>query len=267
MITAFEGWNDAGDAASAAIEHVALMWDAVPVYDMDPEPYYDFQQFRPQVSIADGRSSAIQWPTTSVTACYLPHAPHDLLLVHGIEPNFAWPSFAAALTDIAVNHGVSLNINLGALLADVAHTRPVSLSGSASDEKTLQRLAISHSNYSGPTGITAVLAETMSDAGIPSASLWAAVPHYVSDAPSPNVTLALLRAIEEVLDVEVPLGALPDQASQWVAEVSRLAAEDDEISAYVQALQDRDDEVEPITPTSGDVIAKEFERYLRRRGR
>ncbi len=266
MIAAFEGWNDAGDAASAAVEHLALTWDAVPFAELDPEGFYDFQVTRPTVTLRDGVTRAIEWPTTRITACRLPDAASDVLLVHGIEPNFRWRAFCSELVQIALDSDVRMVVTLGALLADVAHTSPIQVTGSAQDEQTAERLGVPTSSYEGPTGITGVLQDALVQAGVPAASLWAAVPHYVAEPPSPRATLALLHRLEEVLDLEVPLGALPQQADEWVAEVSRLAAKDTEVSAYVKALQERDDDVEPIQPMSGDSIAEEFERYLRRRG-
>ncbi len=265
MIAAFEGWNDAGDAATAAVEHLSLIWDAEPFAELDPEEFYDFQVTRPTVTMSDGVTRTITWPTTRITLCRLADRPHDVLLVHGIEPNFHWKAFCRELVQIVLSSDVSMVVTLGALLAEVAHTTPIQVTGSAHDEVTAQRLGIDSSDYEGPTGITGVLQDALVAAGVPSISLWAAVPHYVADPPSPKVTLALLHRIEEVLDIEVPLGALPQQADEWVTEVSRLAAKDGEISEYVRTLQERDHDAEPIRPTSGDSIAAEFERYLRRR--
>jgi proteasome assembly chaperone (PAC2) family protein len=266
MIAAFEGWNDAGDAASAAVEHLGLIWDAVSYAELDPEDYYDFQVTRPTTVLVDGVTRTIHWPTTTINACRLPDAPRDVLLVNGIEPSFRWRAYCAELIRIALDANVSTVVLLGALLADVAHTRPIQVSGSAQDEATAERLGVARSSYEGPTGIAGVLQDACVQAGIPAVSLWAAVPHYVSDPPSPKATLALLHRVEEVIDIEVPLGTFPEQADEWVAEVSRLAAKDSEVSEYVQALQDRDEDDEPLTPTSGESLAAEFERYLRRRG-
>jgi proteasome assembly chaperone (PAC2) family protein len=266
MIAAFEGWNDAGDAASAAVEHLGLTWDAESYAELDPEDYYDFQVTRPTTVLVDGVTRTIHWPTTTVNVCRLPKAPRDVLLVNGIEPSFRWKAYCAELVEIAMAANVSTVVLLGALLADVAHTRPIQVSGSAQDEATAERLGVARSSYEGPTGIAGVMQDACVQAGIPAVSLWAAVPHYVSDPPSPKATLALLRRVEEVIDIEVPLGTFPEQADEWVAEVSRLAAKDTEIAEYVQALQERDEDDEPLTPASGDAIAAEFERYLRRRG-
>lgn len=266
MIAAFEGWNDAGDAATAAIEHLGLSWGALPFADLDPEHFYDFQINRPMVSLTDGVTRNLSWPTTHISACHLPDAAHDVLLVNGIEPNVRWRAFCRELVQVALGADVSLVVTVGALLADVAHTTPIQVTGSAYDDVTAEHLGLSASQYEGPTGITGVLQDALVQAGVPSVSLWAAVPHYVADPPSPKVTLALLRRVEEVLDIAVPVGELPRQADDWEGEVSRLAAEDPEVSEYVQELQERDQEGQ-LEPVSGESIAAEFERYLRRRRR
>ncbi len=267
MIAAFEGWNDAADAASAALEHLGLMWESEPLTELDPEDYYDFQVTRPMVKLVDGVTRIIEWPTTRVTVCHLPGLARDVLLVHGIEPSFRWRAFCAELVAIALERDVSTVVTLGALLAEVAHTRPIQVTGSAQDEATAARLGLDKSSYEGPTGIAGVLQDACVQAGLPAVSLWAAVPHYVSEPPSPKAILALLHRVEEILDIEVPLGALPEQADEWVAEVTRLTAKDSEISEYVRTLQQRDADDEALQPASGDVIAAEFERYLRRRDR
>lgn len=265
MVAAFEGWNDAGDAASAAVEHLALTWDAEPLTELDPEKYYDFQVNRPSIRIQDGVARDFSWPTTRLTVCRLPDAAHDVVLIHGIEPSFAWPSFCDELVQIALDTGVTSIVVLGSLLADVAHTTPIQITGAAPDEETAERLGLAESSYDGPTGITGAFQVAALAAGIPTVALWAAVPHYVSDPPSPRVTLALLRMAEEALDIEVPVGDLPTEADEWVVKVSELADEDDEIAEYVKALQERDDAAVAIEPASGDAIAEEFQRYLRRR--
>ena len=265
MVAAFEGWNDAGDAASAAIEHLALTWNAQPYADLDPEKYYDFQVTRPSITITDGVTRDFTWPTTRVTSCALSDAPHDVLLVHGIEPSFAWRGYCDELVSIALDADVATIVILGALLADVAHTTPIQITGSAPDEDTAIRLGLAESSYDGPTGITGAFQAAAIAAGIPAVALWAAVPHYVADPPSPKVTLALLRTAEEALDIEVPVGDLPAEADEWTARVTELAGQDDEIAEYIKTLQERDDAAVAIEPMSGDTIAEEFQRYLRRR--
>lgn len=265
LVAAFEGWNDAGDAASAAVEHLALVWDAVPYREVDSQGFYDFQVNRPTITITDGVTRAFSWPTTRVTLCRLPDAAHDVLLVHGIEPSFRWEAFCTELLGVAREAGVGTFVILGALLADVAHTTPIQITGSASDEAAAEALGLAESSYDGPTGITGALQVAAIADGIPTVALWAAVPHYVTEPPSPKVTLALLRMVEEVLDIEVPLGQLPEQADDWVAQVSEMAEQDEEIVEYIQALQKRDDAAVAIEPMSGETLAEEFQRYLRRR--
>ncbi len=266
MIAAFEGWNDAGDAATSAIEQLELAWDAVPLTELDPEEFYDFQVSRPMAKLVDGVTRTIEWPTTRLSICRPPDSPHDVILVRGIEPNFRWRAFCAELVTIALDQQVAIVIGLGALLADVPHTRPVQVTGSAQDSETAERLGLTASRYEGPTGITGVFQDAFIQAGIPAVSFWAAVPHYVSQAPSPKATLALLHRVEEAIDLEVPLGTLPAQAEEWETEVSQIASEDEEISTYIRTLEERDSSDEPLRPTSGESIAAEFERYLRRRG-
>ncbi len=267
MVAAFEGWNDAGDAATAAIDQLGVVWDETPLTELDPEGFYDFQVSRPNVRLVDdGVTRVIDWPTTRLSVCRLPSAAHDIILVHGIEPNFRWRAFCRELLDIALNLQVSSIISLGALLADVPHTRPVQVTGSAHDPATATRLGLTQSTYEGPTGISGVFQDACVKAGMSAISFWASVPHYVSQAPSPKATLALLHRVEEILDLEVPLGGLPQQADEWEVEVSQIASEDEEISEYIKALEERDEADEPLKPASGESIAAEFERYLRRRG-
>lgn len=265
MIAAFEGWNDAADAASAAVEHLALAWDAAPYAELDPQKYYDFQVNRPSITITAGVTRDFVYPTSRFTACRLPDSAHDVLLLHGIEPSFAWQEYCNELIDTALAADVGTIVILGALLADVAHTTPIQITGSAPDEDTATRLGLTESSYHGPTGITGAFQATAIGAGIPTVALWAAVPHYISDPPSPKVTVALLRMAEEVLDIEVPVGDLPEQADEWVERVTTLADQDEDISEYIRALQKRDDAAVAIEPMSGDTIAEEFQRYLRRR--
>ncbi|HEX3592354.1 MAG TPA: PAC2 family protein [Pseudonocardiaceae bacterium] len=266
LVAAFEGWNDAGDAATTAIEHLQLSWDATPLAEIDPDDYYDFQVTRPTVHLVDGVTRRVEWPTTRLTVCRPPGSATDVVLVHGIEPNMRWRKFCAELLEHVEQLGVTSVFTLGALLADTPHTRPVPVTGTAYDAESAAKYGLEHSRYEGPTGIVGVFQDTCVQAGIPAVSIWAAVPHYVSQPPSPKATLALLHRVEELLDVEVPLGALPSQAEEWERTVSEMADEDEDVRNYVRALEERGDEIS-LTETSGDAIAAEFERYLRRRGR
>lgn len=265
MIVAFEGWNDAGDAASTAIEHLQLVWDAQPLTELNPDDYYDFQVTRPTVHMVDGVTRRVEWPTTTLTRCRPEGLEQDLILVQGPEPNFRWRAFCTELLDHAERLNVATVVTLGALLADTAHTRPIPVTGSAYDSDSAERHGLAHSKYEGPTGVTGIFQNACVQAGVPAISIWAAVPHYVSQPPSPKATLALLRKLEDVLEVEIPLGTLPDQAEEWQQTVSELAEEDEEVSEYVRTLEEREDAEIELTEMSGEKIAADFERYLRRR--
>lgn len=266
VVAAFEGWNDAGDAASSAIEHLQLTWDASPLSEIDPDPYYDFQVSRPTVKLVEGVTRQVTWPTTRLSVCRPPGCEHDVVLIHGIEPNMRWKAFCSELMEQITGIGARTVVTLGALLADAPHTRPVPVTGTAYDEDSAERYDLERSQYEGPTGIVGILQDACVRAGIPAISFWAAVPHYVSQPPSPKATLALLHRVEEALDVEVPLNNLPEQAEEWENTVSEMAEEDEDVRNYVRALEERGDAEVKLTETSGDAIAAEFERYLRRRG-
>ncbi|MQY08654.1 PAC2 family protein [Actinomadura macrotermitis] len=263
LVAAFEGWNDAGEAASGVIRHLAATWDAEPVAELDPDDYYDFQVTRPVVELVDGESRGIVWPTTRVSLARLPSG-RDLVLVHGIEPNMRWRSFCRELVGMALELGVREVVLLGALLADAPHTRPVPVTGAASETGLVTTLNLEPTRYEGPTGILGVLQDSCAKAGLSTVSLWAAVPHYVAQPPSPKATLALVRRIEDILDLTVPLGELPEEARAWEHGVNELAEEDSEVAEYVRTLEEQKDATE-LPEASGDAIAREFERYLRRR--
>lgn len=264
LLAAFEGWNDAADAATGAIEHLERTWSATAVAAIDPEDYYDFQVHRPTVSLVDGNTRRIHWPTTRFSICSPPGADRDLVLVRGIEPNMRWRAFCEELLAVAAELGATMVVTLGALLADNPHTRPVPVSGTASDP-TAASLNLERSRYEGPTGLVGVLQDAAGRAGLPAASLWAAVPHYVAQPPCPKATVALLRRVEDLLDMPVPLGDLPEQARQWERHVDELAAQDGDVAEYVASLERREP-AEELPEASGEAIAREFERYLRRGG-
>jgi proteasome assembly chaperone (PAC2) family protein len=265
VVAAFEGWNDAGDAATAAVEHLELVWEARPLVTIDPEDYYDFQVNRPTVTLVDGVTRRIQWPTTRVSVCRLDDAPRDVILIRGLEPNMRWKAFCGELLDVADDLNADLLVALGALLADAPHTRPIPVTGTASDAEVAARLGLDSSRYEGPTGIVGVLHDLCVRRGLPSVSFWAAVPHYVAQPPSPKATLALLRRVEDVLDVQIPLGDLEEQSRGWERQVNELASEDSEVAEYVRSLEEREAETD-LPEASGEAIAREFERYLRRSG-
>ena len=264
LVAAFEGWNDAGDAATGAIEHLELIWNATPLAEIDPDDYYDFQVNRPTVSQIDGVSRRITWPTTRLSVCRPEGAEFDLVLVRGIEPNMRWRAFCEELLEAMRELGVQTAVTLGALLADSPHTRPTPVTGTSYDTPSATRYGLEKSRYEGPTGIVGVLQEACVLAGIPAISFWAAVPHYVAQPPNPKATLALLHRVEEVLDIAVPLGELPTQADDWQKLVNEMADEDEDVRDYIRNLEERDDDGE-MREASGDAIAREFERYLRRR--
>ena len=265
IIAAFEGWNDAGEAASGVISHLSLAWQATPVGAIDPEDYYDFQVTRPVTEVAEGRTERLIWPTTRLLAAKQEATDRDLLLVHGIEPNMRWRGFCSELVTSFSELGVELVVLLGALLADSPHTRPVPVAAAASDPALAADLRAEPVDYKGPTGIVGVLQHACADAGIPAVSLWASVPHYVAQPPCPKATLALIRGIEDVLDVSLPLADLPQEARAWERGVDELAEQDTEVADYVRTLEEAKDATD-LPEASGDAIAREFERYLRRRG-
>jgi proteasome assembly chaperone (PAC2) family protein len=266
LVAAFEGWNDAGDAATGAVEHLELAWNAQQIAAIDSDDYYDFQVNRPMVSLVDGVTRRLSWPTTRLSWCRPPGAPFDLVLLRGIEPNMRWQAFCEEILEIVRILDVRTVVTLGALLSDTPHTRPTQVTGTSYDSSSAARFGLDQSRYEGPTGIVGVLQDACVKVGLPAISFWAGVPHYVSQPPNPKATVALLHSVEEVLDLAVPLGELPDQALEWQKLVDEMAAEDDEVTDYIRNLEERDSEGE-LRETSGDVIAGEFERYLRRRDR
>ena len=264
IIAAFEGWNDAGEAASGVINHLGLAWQATPVGAIDPEDYYDFQVTRPVTEVAEGRTERLIWPTTRLLAAKQEASDRDLLLVHGIEPNMRWRGFCSELVTSFSELGIELVVLLGALLADSPHTRPVPVAAAASDPALAADLRAEPVDYKGPTGIVGVLQHACADAGIPAVSLWASVPHYVAQPPCPKATLALIHGVEDVLDVSLPLADLPQEARAWERGVDELAEQDTEVADYVRTLEEAKDATD-LPEASGDAIAREFERYLRRR--
>ncbi|TDC77986.1 PAC2 family protein [Streptomyces hainanensis] len=268
MVAAFEGWNDAGDAASAAVAHLEQEWKGEVFAALDAEDYYDFQVNRPHIWL-DGGVRRVTWPTTRLSVVRIgsengPVKRRDLVLVRGIEPSMRWRSFCNELLGFAHELGVEMVVVLGALLGDTPHTRPVPVTSVTSDEDLAVRLNLEESRYEGPTGIVGILQEACTHAGVPAVTLWAAVPHYVAQPPNPKASLALLHALEDLLGVGVPLGDLPEDARAWQIGVDQLAAEDSEVAEYVKSLEEARDTAE-LPEASGEAIAKEFERYLRRR--
>ncbi len=270
MVCAFTGWNDAGDAASAALRFVGSALGASRFAQIDPEEFYDFQQTRPQIRLTDGRTREITWPAVEIFEARVPRAPRDLILVQGSEPSMRWRGFSRLVVDLAEATGSQMVVTLGALLADVPHTRPVHITGLASDESLIHRLGLVGGNYEGPTGITGVLHTICQEAGIPSASLWASVPHYVAAAPNPKAALALVRKLEGLVGVSVDAGELETAAADYERQVSLAVQSDPDVQAFVerleQAAEQEEGSMDPSDLPSGDVIAREFQRFLRQRG-
>ncbi|MGI5130430.1 PAC2 family protein [Pseudonocardia sp. CA-107938] len=267
LVAAFEGWNDAGEAASTAVEHLELTWDATALGSIDPEEYYDFQVTRPHVRLSGGVTRRIEWQTTRLSVAEIPGTGRHVVLVNGIEPNLRWKAFCRELLGWVERLGVTKVITLGALLTDIPHTRPTAITGVSFDRSSAGRLRVEPSSYEGPTGIVGVLQNACVEAGVPAVSFWASVPHYVSQARVPKAAVALLQVLEEQLDVEVPLGTLPEQAEEWERTVSEMAEADDEVREYVRQLEEQAEaEADVLPEADGDAIAADFERYLRRRG-
>ncbi len=263
MIAAFEGWNDAGEAATAAIEHLIEVWDAEPIAAIDPEDYYDFQVNRPRVVLEDGKRR-ISWPTTRILLASSALLGRDVILVQGVEPSTRWRSFTIELIEYARQIGVTTFVTLGALLADVPHTRPIFVTATSEHEDVIHRFDLETSKYEGATGIVGVLADAAGQADLPSFSCWAAVPHYASGTPSPKATLALITKLEALLNLTIPHGDLPELSRVWEDTVDELAESDDEVAEYVHSLEKAQDTAE-LPEASGEAIAREFERYLRLR--
>ncbi len=269
MVCAFQGWNDAGDAASSAVSFLASALDARRFARIESEEFYDFQANRPCVGFNDAGKREIVWPTVEVFEATAPRAPRDLVLVQGVEPSMRWKAFCGQLIDLAEALGVQLVVSLGALLGDVPHTRPVALTGHASDPALVERLGMQTSTYEGPTGIVGVLHSACIDAGLPSASLWAGVPHYVAAATNPKAALALVRRVEGIVGVSVDVSELESAAADYERQVGLAVQSDPDIQAFVERLEQAAESEEETSPTdvpSGDMIAREFQRFLRQRG-
>ncbi|WP_185996162.1 PAC2 family protein [Nocardioides campestrisoli] len=264
VIAAFEGWNDAAEAASGVVLHLMEAWDATVVGAIDPEEFYDFQVNRPVVGSDEHGYRRLTWPTTRIAVASPPDLGRDVILIHGIEPNMRWRQFCAELLAACDELGGELVITLGALLADTPHTRPIPVTGTASEPDLIDRLRLEQSTYEGPTGIVGVFQDACERLDIPSVSYWAAVPHYVAQPPCPKATLALVGQLEELLETRIPLGELPDDARAWERGVDELAEEDEDIADYVRSLEETRDTTD-LPEASGEAIAREFERYLKRR--
>jgi proteasome assembly chaperone (PAC2) family protein len=269
LICAFKGWNDAADAASTALSFVASTLSGQRFATIDPEEFYDFQATRPQVKLVAGETREIVWPSVELFEARVPRAPRDLILLVGSEPSMRWRTFTDVIVELAEALGTQLVVTLGALLADVPHTRPVSVTGLASDPVLIARLGLNRSSYEGPTGIVGILHAACQRNGLPSASLWAAVPHYVAASPNPKASLALVRKLEGLVGVAVDASELEEAAAEYERRVNVAVQSDPEVQAFVERLEQvasEDSEDEPGPLPSGETIARDLQRFLRQRG-
>ena len=264
VVAAFEGWNDAADAASAAVDHLIRVWHARVIGAVDPEDFYDFQVNRPLVGVDASGHRRITWPSTQIAVASPPSLHRDVVLIRGIEPNMRWRQFTAELVTACEELGATLVVTLGALLADTPHTRPIPVTGTATEPELVDRLKLEESTYEGPTGIVGVFQDACVQVDMPAVSYWAAVPHYVAQPPCPKATLALLGQLEDLFEASIPLDDLPEDARAWERGVDELAQEDEDVADYVRALEETRDTTD-LPEASGEAIAREFERYLKRR--
>jgi proteasome assembly chaperone (PAC2) family protein len=268
LIAAFRGWNDGGQGASLAGGYLAKTWGAERFADIDPESFFDFQATRPHVSLVEGRTRRIDWPENAFYHARIPGLERDAVLLLGIEPNLRWRAFAGMIVDLARELGVDMVITLGSLLADVPHTRPSPVTGGATDPELIERLGLQRSRYEGPTGVVGVLHDACNRANLPSVSLWAAVPHYVSLAPSPRAALALCQRLGDILGTTIDTEELDEAAERYSEQVSEAVASDEETAQYVAELEQRAEMLEDEEELpSGESLAAELTRFLRERER
>jgi proteasome assembly chaperone (PAC2) family protein len=269
LICGFKGWNDAADAASSAITYVGTALGAERFATIDPEEFYDFQATRPRVKMVEGQTREIVWPAVELFAARVPRAPRDLILLTGSEPSFRWRTFCQIVVELAEALGAQLVVTLGALLADVPHTRPVSVTGLSSDPALVARLGLAPSSYEGPTGIVGILHAACQQAGLPSASLWAAVPHYIAATPNPKAALALVRKLEGLVGVAVDGSDLESASADYERQVNVAVQSDPDVQAFVERLEQAANEEADESPgalPSGETIARDLQRFLRQRG-
>ncbi|HUJ91696.1 MAG TPA: PAC2 family protein, partial [Gaiellaceae bacterium] len=266
LLAAFRGWNDGGQGASLGGGYLAKQWDAARFAEIESEGFFDFQATRPHVSLVEGLTRRIDWPDNAFFHAEMPGAGRDIVILLGIEPNLRWRGFSRLVVGLAKDLGVELVVTLGSLLADVPHTRPAPVTAAASDAELVEELGLEPSRYEGPTGIVGVLLDACREEGIPSISLWAAVPHYVSLAPSPRAALALCRRFGELVDVDVDVTELEQAATEYSEQVSEAVSADAETAAYVEELERRVDMLDQADDLpSGDSLAAELTRFLRER--
>jgi proteasome assembly chaperone (PAC2) family protein len=270
MVCAFRGWNDAAAAASTALGAVANSLDSELIARIDPEEYFDFQSTRPTISMDEGQTRRIDWPENNLIAVRVPSADRDLVLLDGTEPNLRWRTFSETVATVADALGVEMIVTLGALIAEVSHTLPVPITGLASSQELVEELDLERSNYEGPTGIVGVVHDLCRRNGLDSASLWAAVPHYVAAVPNPKAALALLRRLEGMTGIAVEASELEEETTDYEEQIGRAVAANPEIEELVSRIEaEQVDllEAEGEELPSADSIAREFQRFLRQRGK
>jgi len=265
LVAAFQGWNDAGEAASKAVEHLLSLWPSQLIAEMESEDFYDYQVNRPQIFLDEDGERELSWPATTIHAVTIPEFDRDLIIVTGVEPSMKWRTFVGEILSLGEDLNISLVVSLGSLLADVPHTRPIPVTLSAANTALAKKFDVEMSRYEGPTGILGAIQDGCNARDIDSVSLWAAIPHYVSAPPCPKGTLALLNHLEDLLQLNIDEGELPEDARAWEVGATQITQEDSEISEYVQSLEETKDAAE-LPEASGESIAREFERYLRHRG-
>jgi proteasome assembly chaperone (PAC2) family protein len=266
LIAAFRGWNDGGQGASLGAAYLAKQWGAARFAEIDPEGFFDFQAVRPHVSLVDGETRRVDWPDNGFFHAAVPGANRDAVLLLGIEPNLRWKTFSDLVLELARDLGVEMVVTFGSLLADVPHTRPAPVTAAATDPKLVAELGLEASRYEGPTGIVGIVHDGCREADIASVSLWAAVPHYVSLAPSPRAALSLVRRFGELMHIDVDLRELEQAAEEYAEQVSEAVSTDAETAAYVEELEQRVDALAPdVDLPSGDTLAAELTRFLRER--
>jgi len=268
MVCAFRGWNDAAAAASTALTSVANSLEAELIARVDPEDYFDFQSTRPTISMDEGQTRRIEWPENNLFAIRVPTADRDLVLLDGTEPNLRWRTFSETIATVADTLGVEMVITLGALIAEVSHTLPVPITGLASSAELVEELELERSNYEGPTGIVGVVHDLCRQNGIDSASLWAAVPHYVAAVPNPKAALALLRRLEGLTGIAVEASELEEETADYEEQIGRAVAANPEIEELVSRIEAEQVDLlnEEGDLPNADALAREFQRFLRQRG-
>jgi proteasome assembly chaperone (PAC2) family protein len=266
LVASFRGWNDGGQGASLGAAYLAKQWNAARFAEIEPEEFYDFQAVRPHVSLVDGETRRVDWPDNGFFHASIPGADRDAVLLLGIEPNLRWRTFSGLILQLARDLGVEMLVTFGSLLADVPHTRPAPVTAAATDPKLVGELGLEASRYEGPTGMVGILHDRCREADIASVSLWAAVPHYVSLAPSPRAALALVRRFGELTHIDIDLSELQTAADEYAEQVSEAVSTDAETAAYVEELEQRVDALSAESDLpSGESLAAELSRFLRER--